>query len=396
MKHLAVFAQGVYRRTNQGIQTTGSSFAQVCALLRYFEEITICARGIDDPEFVGERVDHPDVRFHPLPSYKSRWDLRKVRTYRREMLEVSKAADLTLVVLPGHIGALASWLCRHHELPFFQWVVADWGRVVVARRKRFWGRFSAALLSPFIDRLMRHLTRDTLTFFSGRILYQPHPSFHYTQSSSSLRQKDMLAADRTEDARSVPCRLLYVGRLVRLKGLAHLLDALSLLIRGGRSVTLEIAGIGDLRESLEEKARQMGLEAVVRFHGYVPHGQPLWELFRKCHIFVLPSLEDMHPRVLLEAMSQRLPVVASSVGSIPFLVQHEKNGLLVEPGSPEEIAGAVERLMEAPSLYQRLAREGIRFATDHTIERETERMMGLVGEHFGCSFERRNLHREGS
>jgi glycosyltransferase involved in cell wall biosynthesis len=104
----------------------------------------------------------------------------------------------------------------------------------------------------------------------------------------------------------------------------------------------------------------------------------------------------MHPRVLLEAMSQRLPVVTSSVGSIPLFVQHERNGLLVEPGNPEAIARAAERLMEDASLYRRVVVEGVRFVSDHTIERDTERMMALVEEHFGRSFKKRDPHREGS
>ena len=79
-----------------------------------------------------------------------------------------------------------------------------------------------------------------------------------------------------------------------------------------------------------------------------------------------------------------------------MMSSHEKNGLLIQPGSPEEIANAVERLMEDATLYRRLVVEGVRFVANHTIEREAELMMGLVEEHFGCSFRRRNLHPEGS
>jgi len=89
-------------------------------------------------------------------------------------------------------------------------------------------------------------------------------------------------------------------------------------------------------------------------------------------------------------------VVATSVGNIPLLVQHEVNGLLIDPGKPEAIVEAVERLMKDAPLHRLLVNQGVRFVQNHTIENETERMMAVVSEHFGVRFRKGDPHWEES
>lgn len=135
--------------------------------------------------------------------------------------------------------------------------------------------------------------------------------------------------------------VLYVGKLIEVKGVSTLLKAMPLL-RQVSDVQLLIAGSGVLRSELERDVRDMSLTEHVRFYGTLDHDR-LSELYRLCDVVVVPSIittrqetEGM-PVVILEAMAAGCPVVASDVGGISDVVDHGRNGFLV----PSEDAGAL-------------------------------------------------------
>ena len=140
-----------------------------------------------------------------------------------------------------------------------------------------------------------------------------------------------------------PVRLLTVGALAEKKGQAHLLDALAELSTR-REATLDLVGGGELREELEAQARRLGLTEAVRFHGEVPK-ERVAELMGDADLFVLPSLHENLPCVLIEAMASGLPSVATRVGGVPELVDPQA-GVLVAPADSAALAGAVEAALD--------------------------------------------------
>ena len=137
-------------------------------------------------------------------------------------------------------------------------------------------------------------------------------------------------------------RLLSVGWLAEKKGHALLLDALAGL--GRDEVTLDLVGQGELRGDLEERARSLGLGDRVRFLGERPK-EEVAELMRRAHLFVLPSLFENLPAVLIEAMASGLPSVATRVGGVPELLDSEA-GALVEPGNPLALAAGIGETLD--------------------------------------------------
>lgn len=140
-------------------------------------------------------------------------------------------------------------------------------------------------------------------------------------------------------------RLICVSRLVKRKGLEYLLAALPELKSDG--VTLDIIGTGEQQSHIRSMVRRLGVEDCVNLIGYIPR-ESLAEFYHRADIFVLPSLSESFGQVLLEAMSCGLPVIASRVGGIPETLEHEKGGLLIEPGNSEAIIGAVRKLAADP------------------------------------------------
>lgn len=152
-----------------------------------------------------------------------------------------------------------------------------------------------------------------------------------------------------------PGRLLVgaVGRLSEEKGFDVLIRAAATCL----DVDFVIAGEGPHRPTLEALIGELGLGGRVRLLGY--HDDTL-AFYQALDLFVLSSRREGLPNVVLEAMAVGVPVVATRVGGVPRLAEDGRTGLLVEPGSVDELARAVARLLEDPALRARLGAEARR------------------------------------
>jgi glycosyltransferase involved in cell wall biosynthesis len=144
-------------------------------------------------------------------------------------------------------------------------------------------------------------------------------------------------------------QVLYAGRLEGEKNVARLIDALALVREP--PVRLVVVGAGKLRGALARRARDAGVD--VTFRGVVAHGE-MPRLFADADCFVLPSLTEGHPKVLIEAMACGLPCAASARGGIPSMIEDEVTGLLFDPEDSGDIARAVSRLLMDEPLAKRL------------------------------------------
>lgn len=150
--------------------------------------------------------------------------------------------------------------------------------------------------------------------------------------------------------RSGPWRLLFVGRVVRQKGLSYLLDALAAMKACGTTGwRLRIVGDGPMRPRLEAQAAQYGITDWVEFTGWLPFEQIPTEM-RSADLFVLPSIVEGMPLVLLQAMACGLPVVATEVPGSVDLVHPGRNGLLVPAKDATAMAKVLTSLLADETL----------------------------------------------
>lgn len=131
-------------------------------------------------------------------------------------------------------------------------------------------------------------------------------------------------------------RVLFVGKLEKRKGYDDLLHAAGSVLRTRPDVEFLFAGHGELARAAA-LARDLGIESSVQFLGWTT-GEQLAALYRSATVFCLPSYAEGLPMSLLEAMSYGLPVIATPVGGIPGLIEHEKNGFLIKPGNRTELS----------------------------------------------------------
>jgi len=145
--------------------------------------------------------------------------------------------------------------------------------------------------------------------------------------------------------------ILTIARLSYEKGVDDLIDAAAELHERLGDVRFVVVGDGPDRSALTERVQRHGLNGVVRLAGFVAD---VWPAIAAADVVCLPSKSEGMPNVLLEAMSAGKPIVASAVGGIPEAVASGRNGLLVPPNSPHDLAAGIARLVGDAALARRV------------------------------------------
>lgn len=148
--------------------------------------------------------------------------------------------------------------------------------------------------------------------------------------------------------------LLYVGRMIELKGVEYLVRALPIVQAEHPEVGLVLIGDGPRREAIEREVTRLGLSRSVRFLGRRPH-EDVIRMMRRCRAVVVPSIVDGRgrtegmPTVIVEAMAAGARVVATSVGGIPDVLRDRENGWVCRQKDPEELANAIGMALDDPT-----------------------------------------------
>ena len=168
--------------------------------------------------------------------------------------------------------------------------------------------------------------------------------------------------------------ILSVGRLVKRKGFDRVIENLTLLLTLGMDVHYILCGQGSDECALRNLANRLRVQKRVHFAGYVPEGE-LAGYYAACDILAMLSLGNKKALmggfgiVCLEAGYFGKPVIASRLGSVVDTVQHEENGILVNPNSGYEVFHAFKRLCQDQKLREQLGRKGKQLAKRKTLHR---------------------------
>jgi glycosyltransferase involved in cell wall biosynthesis len=175
---------------------------------------------------------------------------------------------------------------------------------------------------------------------------------------------------RAAPAAAAPLRLLYIGRLVRTKGIFESIQALKLLRERGIAARLVVAGSGPVDGALRQAAAEQGVEDRVTFAGPT-FGERKAKLLAEADVLMLPTyhLEGL-PYALLEGMAAGLVPIVTHVGAIPDVVQQDVHGLFVPPRDPQAVAAALEALAGDRAAFERMsAASRERVFTYYSVER---------------------------
>jgi glycosyltransferase involved in cell wall biosynthesis len=166
--------------------------------------------------------------------------------------------------------------------------------------------------------------------------------------------------DATEPRRQAapgdPQRVLFLGNLSERKGLTNVLRAFARPGFDRSRLEVIIAGGGDL-EGYQAKARQLGIDGFVRFEGWCDQDKAA-RLLAQSDVLVLPSLDEVLPLVILEALANRVAVVCTPVGEIPSVLTDGVDACFVKPGDVDDLAAGLQKVLQQPALREALAHNG--------------------------------------
>ena len=150
--------------------------------------------------------------------------------------------------------------------------------------------------------------------------------------------------------RSSAFTLLYAGRLGPEKNIPYLIEALAMLLQEVPDSRLWIAGRGPEQEALTRLCAQLGVSASVAFLGFLDH-PTLARYYAACDVFVLPSIQEAQPLVVMEAMWFGKPVIVTrAIVAAEEMVEQGSNGYIVDPDSVADLVARLATLAAAPDL----------------------------------------------
>lgn len=147
--------------------------------------------------------------------------------------------------------------------------------------------------------------------------------------------------------------LLFVGRMITQKGISYLIDAMPLVLKAHPEAKLFLVGRGSLLEGLKSKVASMRLEKSVIFSGYMSE-EMLKEAYGTCDLFVLPSVWEVLPIAVLEAMSSGKPIVCTDAGGDREMVRDGVNGFVVPMRSPKALAEKINVVLSDADMRSRM------------------------------------------
>jgi glycosyltransferase involved in cell wall biosynthesis len=370
---------------DDGISMQAASGRVVEQLAKHFERVYTCARVVhgNPPAPFDFPLDTQNLELIAQPFWNTTadslvhfWGIAKayVRTCRQsDALFIRGMCPYTPVL----------YLCAAlFRKPVCHWIVGNPVALLRASARNGAIRDRFALFYARLDRLAtrvgRWLARGTFVC-NGRELARIYASPRTVEVvSSTIDESEFF--HRTDTCRGRTIRILCVSFIRPEKGIEYLLDAVRAL-PNDVPWELEIVGPNEFpayRQKLDAIAARPGLTGRVHWKGYVPYGQPLFERMRAADIFVLPTLSEGTPHVLVEARANGLPCISTRVGGVPTTVTDRVDALLVEPKKSLALAEAIERVIRDAELRRTLIRNGLAEARKQTLGRFITIVLGQL------------------
>jgi len=342
-------------------------YAALARYLGHFDGLVVVGR-LDAPNaWTRTVVSGPGLEFACIPR-ESLGPARGAAVIARHAREVLARVDAAVIRLPSMIGPIACREARRAGIPYLVEVVAD-AFDALWHHGSWKGRLGALPLALWNRRAIRqapfsiYVTREALQrrYPPGGLTIAVSDVIADRASPEALQARvTRLSARAPRD----PAVLGLVGSYdVNYKGHDTALEAVGMLRREGRAVTLRCIGAGDPAR-WRARAAALGLADAVELGRALPHGAAVFGWMDALDLFVIPSLVEGLPRALVEAMSRGVAAVGSRRGGIPELLPP---GALHRAGDARGLAAAVAHLLDHPA---ELASQAIR---SWTVAGEYER-----------------------
>ncbi|WP_412494849.1 glycosyltransferase [Vibrio cyclitrophicus] len=306
-------------------------------------------------------------RFLVLPKYNSTKDFIKKsilkRGFFKEYLQTldaiikSRNYDAIWIRTPSVGNIIVGLVAMRSGCKIINHVCADasrtWKDNKYSTLEKIFGLLSSRLILLLLRRICRNVDTVNLTTGSELELFSkkvsPEKTYQFVDMMIS-KPTNVITANPVRKSVGEKIELLFIGRVVRDKGVFELVDAVS----NNNNAILNIVGDGPDFQELKEYSSQSTICGKVNLFGQISHHK-LGHYLKSSDAVCVPSNNHYEgfPRVIMESWSYLKPVIVSDVGGVRAFVEDDVNGLIITPGSTKEISDAILKL-STPDVYEKL------------------------------------------
>lgn len=218
-----------------------------------------------------------------------------------------------------------------------------------------------------------------------RTLLSQHPERAHVIPASWLDEENVLSEKEAAEAWRIKnsenhggLKLLFAARLHPSKGVRVVLNAMRLLNRENARIDLHILGAGELIEECRAASRELTGVTGISVMGTVPYGPAFFRILGEYHAIVVPSFSDEQPRIVYDAFSQAVPVLASDTPGLRACVHDGQTGKIVDANLPANWAALFRWGLGHRDELERLGKEGLQSARGMTHREMHERRWRLL------------------
>lgn len=268
------------------------------------------------------------------------------------------------------------------KVPIYPMLVGNYVKGLKDLQQPFIRKIAIIVLTYYYQWLHNNMVRSSNIFVNSGELLEENKNLakHITLVKTTTLSKESFYA-REDTCQNSPIKLLFTGRINFQKGLRELVDAMSQL----KSYPLELhivgweeKGIFSYVDALKQLANEKGLGDKLFFHGKKQIGHELNAYYKQADIYVIPSYHEGFPRTIWEALAHSLPVVATTVGSIPFYLKNREQALLIPPQQVQPLVTALKELITNATLRQHLITQGYEFTQEITLDKQAQLLINQL------------------
>lgn len=347
-----------------GIEGRANNYSQQLVGLGHFVEvISLSSQG----DYSSSDLHGALLINYPSSSKKS------LSTIRKTTKEISQRSIDAIFLLSGGLTIYGILLLLYARWKGVQSVALFYGKDILSSKKRFTESI-ALKLAPWLAKKILANSRYTASLLPSR----------YSRKIEILYPSvDPHIADDIPKTNNQGATILFVGRLVKRKGVDDLIYALNIIQKKVPDAMLEIVGDGPEAENLQKLATDQGVKSSVRFFGKLT-GAELYQRYANCNAFTMPSKttsDDVEGfgTVFLEAAAFGKPSVGTMSGGIPEAIKDGVTGLLVPEGDVQSLAQSIAKLLVDSDFAKELGSNAKKDAiSEFTWEKATKRLEGIL------------------
>lgn len=246
-----------------------------------------------------------------------------------------------------------------------------------------WRKKLIKIWASWYSRKELELAKKSLTIVNSQMLYEQlsnKVSDLNLIQTTTLNKNDFF--EREDTCQGDRIRLIFAGRISRIKGILDIIEAMAKLRKEGYDLYFDLVGMVDknsrILDEIEGLSENLGLKGLVNYLGYRTAGIQLLEEYRSSDVFVIASQASSEgfPRTLWEAMASSTPIVASSVSSIPAFTDGVAE--LAEPKNVDDFTDKLRTVLSNSVRRKEMIRDARQLAKSNTLEVRGKELSDLI------------------